>query len=295
MQWHYPIVSLAALAATIPPYAYVNRAAAEPGKALIEKGGNTRATQQNYTSNGSLNSTSLVVEDKGCPDRQDRRNSDLCAQWKAADAAASQARIGWIGLLLSTATMAAAVAAAKFARDAARETQRGAVAAEQTLQNNRAWITFDGYDVQFLQHTIIDGEHRDNAIGFSLRWINSGGSPAVNAKTGVRHIMVSPGGPTPTFDIPVDPRDESSQSTAPIGPRKNLSTVNRIIHGEDYDLFISGKMSMLFYCIVRYYDIYSPSHERISEICLQVLRNGTLDSGMPHFQVIPRGRQNSAT
>lgn len=80
--------------------------------------------------------------DSGCPDRRDDRNSDLCAQWKAADAANESAvwtgRVGIMtggGLLIGALTLLAAVAAAKFARDAARETKRSADLAESALRS----------------------------------------------------------------------------------------------------------------------------------------------------------------
>ena len=72
-------------------------------------------------------------QDNGCEQGQDKRNSDLCAQWKAADAAADAAQWAWIqligagiGLLLGGATMAAAISAAYYAKRAANETKRSA-------------------------------------------------------------------------------------------------------------------------------------------------------------------------
>ena len=70
------------------------------------------------------------TKDAGCSDGKDRRDSDLCAQWKAADAAfdaaragESQINIGWIGLMLGFVTMGAAIAAALYAKDAAKHTK----------------------------------------------------------------------------------------------------------------------------------------------------------------------------
>lgn len=99
-----------------------------------------------------------------CEKNQDKRDSDLCAQWKAADAATEAATWGfwqiWIGvggLGLGMITMAAAVAAAIYARQAAIHTQTGATAAiasanAATIANdatemrwvadNRPWLVF---------------------------------------------------------------------------------------------------------------------------------------------------------
>ena len=74
--------------------------------------------------------------DVGCPPGRDVRSSDLCAQWKAADAASEGARWAWwqvilgaAGICLGTLTMAAAIAAAIYARRAAEEAGRSAKAA----------------------------------------------------------------------------------------------------------------------------------------------------------------------
>lgn len=70
---------------------------------------------------------------KPCDPEKPNRNSDLCAQWKAADAASQavnaaweQIRIGWIGIVLGGITMVAAIAAAVFARKAAVATRQHA-------------------------------------------------------------------------------------------------------------------------------------------------------------------------
>lgn len=92
---------------------------------------------------------SIVIEEvkegpeyyKPCAQEQDNRESDLCAQWKAADAARESAdwtrRAFWTalgGTVIAFLTLCAAVAAAWFAREAALHTERSADAAEDTLE-----------------------------------------------------------------------------------------------------------------------------------------------------------------
>jgi hypothetical protein len=74
--------------------------------------------------------------DTGCNQGEDNRHSDLCAQWKAADAAFDAAKWAWlqfisgiIGIALGAGTLFAAIAAAFYARHAAQETKRSADAA----------------------------------------------------------------------------------------------------------------------------------------------------------------------
>jgi hypothetical protein len=88
-------------------------------------------------------------ESAACPQGQDDRNSDLCAQWKAADAAADSAYwtsgtfwIGIVGLVLGAVTMGAAIAAAVFARRAAVATEETVgIAREASIGANEALAT----------------------------------------------------------------------------------------------------------------------------------------------------------
>ena len=72
--------------------------------------------------------------EQACKQGYGNRSSDLCAQWKAADASASAADAAWlvgaIGSVIGLLTLGAAAAAAIFARDAARHTESGAGQAE---------------------------------------------------------------------------------------------------------------------------------------------------------------------
>lgn len=68
-----------------------------------------------------------------CQAGHDDRSSDLCAQWNAADAAQQSANWTTIGAIVGAFTLAAAMAAAYYAKEAARHTQRSADIAEKAL------------------------------------------------------------------------------------------------------------------------------------------------------------------
>jgi hypothetical protein len=100
--------------------------------------------------------------DNGCKAGQDDRSSDLCAQWKAADAAKEAA--WWtffaaittaVGVVIGFLTLFAAGFAAWYAKKAANETEKGARAAldavaatnlanEIAREASRAWIVCTG-------------------------------------------------------------------------------------------------------------------------------------------------------
>ncbi|ESZ03437.1 hypothetical protein X736_25485 [Mesorhizobium sp. L2C089B000] len=62
----------------------------------------------------------------------------MCAQWKAADAAQQSANWTTIGAIVGAFTLAAAMAAAYYAKEAARHTQRSADIAEKAFARYRA-------------------------------------------------------------------------------------------------------------------------------------------------------------
>ena len=75
--------------------------------------------------------------DPGCDPRKEDRHSDLCAQWKAADAARNSFVLGIFGAAIGFATLLAAGFAAMYAKEAALHTQAGAEAAKEALAHAR--------------------------------------------------------------------------------------------------------------------------------------------------------------
>jgi hypothetical protein len=138
-----------------------------------------------------------------CSERQEYRRSDLCAQWKAADAARSAADAAWLfgilGAAIGVLTLAAAVAAALFAGRAATHTKTGAdeakrsadaaetnvkVARESLAAENRAWIEIGELthgDLQF------DGSYIILKVAFKMT--NIGQTVALNVMTYARLIL----------------------------------------------------------------------------------------------------------
>ncbi|WP_346892923.1 hypothetical protein [uncultured Roseibium sp.] len=106
-----------------------------------------RAEEQNPPDDKQItvaNPFSWIFDSEEKPDRltqpcepgENNRNSDLCAQWKAADAARDSARwarytfwISVVGAAIGVLTLGAAIAAAIFAGSASKHTKSGADAA----------------------------------------------------------------------------------------------------------------------------------------------------------------------
>jgi len=133
--------------------------------------------------------------DEPCEPGDNKRSSDLCAQWKAADAARDTAnytlQLGWLGLLIGALTLGAAIAAAKFASDAATYTQAGANeakraanAAEQQLAlgNKISEIELRAY-IRSLEETFQRDPADPLKFTFRLPFKNVGHTPAQDVIT----------------------------------------------------------------------------------------------------------------
>jgi len=176
-------------------------------------------------------------EAAACPVGDEDRKSELCAQWKAADAAADSAYWNWttfvigiIGTVLGTVTMGAAIAAAWYAREAARHTEAGARAANDALIDTRA------ANALLLRPYIAIVPLKED-LGSKLDWSpegflrfaieNFGQVPSrqVNFLTGIDF-----------FDQPIGTRNvEEFASTEVIGPLNPGETVNISIHFADIE------------------------------------------------------------
>lgn len=87
----------------------------------------------------NVDHSSEPITDPGCPQGRDNRKSELCAQWKAADAAAGSVTVAWssfaagiVGLIVGALTLFFASRAAHWAKEAALHTQAGANEAERS-------------------------------------------------------------------------------------------------------------------------------------------------------------------
>jgi len=100
------------------------------------------------------------IPDRGCPNGEEIRQSDLCAQWKAADAAQESADWGRRtfylaigGTIIGFATLIAAVKAGQFAKEAAIHTD---VSNDLTRDAQRAWVTLS-VQPQLVERYGVDG------------------------------------------------------------------------------------------------------------------------------------------
>jgi hypothetical protein len=182
--------------------------------------------------------------EKPCQEGDNKRPSDLCAQWKAADAADSAKNATWLfgglGTLIGALTLGAASAAAFYAKRAADHTKRGADTAERTLTDlEQPYLFVD----KVIAHTPITRDWidapDDRFFEASPKMRNYGRTPAV-IRQSYAHIYIGESLPEyPPTLLPSDIR-ETEQVIAP-GETHALPTFYRYKLTSDMvaDLFSS--------------------------------------------------------
>lgn len=145
-----------------------------------------------------------------CREGSDNRNSDLCAQWKAADAAESSANAAWLlgvaGVIIGILTLGAAIAAASYAKQAA-EAGFGAIKqGEKALRQSDRTAKAELRAYVVVNDASYDFAHMKAPPVVSLRLVNVGQTPAYDVcATGVLRFAEEP--PTNLrFDMRKEPR-----------------------------------------------------------------------------------------
>lgn len=202
-------------------------------------------------------------EDQGCPKGQDERQSDLCAQWKAADAAYDSAQwakvqttIGWIGLALGTVTMLAAIAAAMYAKRAAIATEDAVEIADVTSNRQlRAYVSVA------LKRLIIDD--KNGIIDGEITITNGGSTPAYEIHHAGNICVLSDEEAEREFKEPVQRPVHGTPYVAmlPSGQSSRGQLLNHKIIGIEDFLRIKADAAKLYvFGYVSYADVLGHAH-----------------------------------
>jgi hypothetical protein len=153
------------------------------------------------------------VTTQPCKQSEDKRNSDLCAQWKAADAGSDAAKAAWLfgifGCLIGGFTLVAAVKAAQYAKNAAEHTRRGADAAfeavnlaQQALDETKATNVATTRPYVFFMGTDKPGSQFERDAKHSFAFKNYGQTPALNVNIQINYAIVKR--PIGDFGVPLE-------------------------------------------------------------------------------------------
>ncbi len=219
--------------------------------------------------------TAVSHLDTPCRRGEIDRRSDLCAQWKAADAATEGVKwtergfyVGLATAIVSALTLLSAIAAAYFARQAAHETRRSADEAKRSakaaidsaesartaLHSDRAWMISD----QIITYHIINGMYNDEKIedglGFSVRWTNRGKTPAL--RVGLK-IAVSLHYNDGTIEWLYEGEDvDEGSRVSVVGPDGKIASSVAHLNDRQTAAFRQRFLSLKIICTTTYNDIY---------------------------------------
>jgi len=261
------------------------------------KGGKADKTAAQADSSDQLGRIAAAIEkqpvatdpDGGCQPGHEDRQSDLCAQWKAADAAADSAYwtfwtfiLSVAGLALGGGTLFAAWRAAHWAKEAAKETKRTADLAESAANESSGALVIAERNAHATSELArITAEHgrmglrayldivsaeysRDEAsdkdgmicVGFNISIKNFGNTPAFNVirKINLRCDMAEPGYPfvdseRNDYFIGMVAKDDFSQGSLFFFAKADF-----------WDEVTSGRVSIVVRCEVLYRDIFDDNH-----------------------------------
>lgn len=219
--------------------------------------------------------------DGGCKAGEDNRRSDLCAQWKAADAAMSSADaaeeqvfISWLALLLGTVTMAAAIAAAMYARRAAVATENTVEIARNTADGAGEALSVAAKNADAVANQVAlaerHGEFRlrayvaavdltwsiddSNAMWVHISIKNSGLTPALDVQTGCALTFHRMGENEPVA------MGSYSGSTVLSSNEKITIKTGTNPAPEKIENILAGDWHIVVVAIVVYCDVFGKSH-----------------------------------
>ena len=208
---------------------------------------------------------------KPCTGGEDDRQSELCAQWRAADAAIATVFWAqgtfWVGIILGIGTLVAAVAAAVFAA-------RAVDTAERALRDGeRAFVYPDGVKEYGESDQTTD---KITSWQFWFPWRNSGSTAAKRCEAQVNILYFEGGAESKILGLPPKtipdwfPFDDSESSRVAffLGPQAERRTGPAVVSVERLQSVYAGKARLFFYGWIKYSDVFGGDHE--SRFCLEL-------------------------
>lgn len=245
------------------------------------------------------------------------KRDDCLLLWRSTRAAEIQAKAAVDQVYWSHAafwflvfTFVATSLAAYFAYRAAEATHAGAVADEasaktadetlKTMQRTarselRVWTTYTSVNIDEIDGYLAKGVNYPRALELSIRWTNSGRSPALNVAIASDSQIL---GYNDT-KVPIFATVPKTRGPAVIGPGITMSGESIALYGDSFDNFVGRRTKVFLYSVVQYRDAYNPEELWKSECCIQIKYRGMGKGrdGKPRIALTmgPMGPQNTAT
>jgi hypothetical protein len=196
---------------------------------------------------------------------------------RQADIAKNVAWLSLFTLVFSAVAAAGAVAAAVYTAHTARY-------AGQTLQSDRAWMTFDGPNFAPLANSNLDGVFISDGLLMTVRWKNTGRTPAINVGCYFDHKVVLAGEPDHVFAM--RPPGNEGDPRSVIGPNGTAGSPQRALLDNEYAGLRNGTIKVFVYSRVYYNDIFNGEAEPYTEFCGQLAYQGNMITPDGRHQLI---------
>lgn len=220
----------------------------------------------------------LSSERAPCLPNQDNRKSDLCAQWKAADAAAESAEWSRYAALIGAMSGLFVLIALYFTFQSNR------IARQSAERQLRAYLMVDGLSATW-EGSIKDGER---FLVLRPHFKNAGPTPALSAKFVCGRA---------TNSLPINLAQEAwdfGDSTTIVGPGVGVDSPEIRIPEAEAISILKGEATEFVYGVASYADVFG--HERTTRFAWQISLLKSRDAELPD---LPRwqcvGDYNSAT
>lgn len=228
-----------------------------------------------------------------------RRSSDLCAQWKAADAARSAANAAWWSVWFSLLATVGLGVTIFFTVQATKAATASAKAASDTLHSGRAWIALAGWEVGPASG-MLDGTPLREGHAFIPHFQNYGNSPALKTEVYRHFQIVDYSLDISNFVAPAN--DESSVSTV-VTPGQKISADTIFLDDAQAADFRARKTKVLCAVEIKYRDIYThianPPVIRVTRQSFEIVHlGGTFaknGSTRQNIEIRPIGHDSLAT
>ena len=247
------------------------------------------SVQAKATDHGAAQ-TKIYEPDCGKP--KDQPEADLCTQRRVANAAEealqynlAQTLIGAFGVAFVVVTLGLTARANKAAKIAAQ-------AAVDAVGSERAWLSFKNIGIYPSNNSIIDGDIRNESIVFNVAWINTGRSPSIKTNIAIRYQVLLMDDPLPSVNF------EEPPAFGIIGPGITNYSNDKAIYGDDLILFKQRKKKIIIWSRATYETIYHQGIRRHTDMCAQLIWNGTRVRGAAeelNIDIKLKGEFNSAS
>lgn len=217
-------------------------------------------------------------ESQPCEPGDDKRDSDLCAQWKAADAAASAAWWASVGTWVSSISGFFVVIALFLAFQSNR------IARASAQAQLRPYVHADGVGWALR----VNGG--DTFLDMKVQFRNAGQTPAKNVRMGAVAYFTKPDEAPPNVNMMVDVSTEKQ----PLGPAScvSVTVISPLIEADATEVW-AGKKNLFVVGVATYEDPFSKVERKTT--CHYKITLGKADGAFTYLWWNHVGGFNDAT